>query len=42
LARNPLGTYQKFKSADGIIDWTFIQDLNKGILKDKSKIEFTS
>lgn len=26
------------KSIDGIIDWTFIQDLNKGILKNKSKI----
>jgi len=34
LARNALGTYQKFKSVDGIIDWTFIQNLNKGILKD--------
>lgn len=34
LARNALDTYRKFKSDNGIIDWAFIQDLNKGISKD--------
>jgi hypothetical protein len=30
LARNALATYQQFKSKDGVIDWTYIKDLNKG------------
>lgn len=32
LARNTLATYRQLKSKDGVIDWKYLQNLQKGMI----------